>query len=80
MRLRSFAAYGLSISCAAGHLDEVGIADVRRACRRTTSFSASAIRCTLADEPAPSGASLKPSSTFSASTSASPPDDGGGNV
>ena len=45
-----------------------------------TSFITSLIWCTLADEPAPSFPSSTPSSTLSASTSAMPPDDGGGNV
>ena len=78
-RARSCAAYGFATRREAGTETKSG-SPTNASVSANDSFIASAIRCTLADEPAPSGARSAPSRTLSVSTSAMPPEDGGGNV
>src|SRR4029450_4015139 len=78
-RARSCAAYGFAVSRDTGTETKSG-SPTNASVSANESFIASLIRCTLADEPAPSGARSKPSNTLSASIRATPPEDGGGNV
>jgi len=77
MRARRRAAYAFEVRPATG--TSTKSASPRYAWRSAkASFIASAITCQLAEEPASRAARSKPSSTFSISRSATPPDDGGG--